>query len=138
VFHAYGAFRGPIEGRRNGVLICNGSGEAVAYSLNTIEERGILFLDPGTQVYEGMIIGENNRDNDLIVNPLKGKQLTNVRASGKDETIRLIPPKIMTLEQAIAYIQDDERVEVTPKSIRLRKAFLDPNDRKRSERASKG
>ncbi len=137
VFHAYGAFRGPIEGRRNGVLICNGSGEAVAYSLNTIEERGILFLDPGTQVYEGMIIGENNRDNDLVVNPLKGKQLTNVRASGKDETIRLIPPKIMTLEQAIAYIQDDERVEVTPKSIRLRKAVLDPNDRKRAERAAK-
>jgi GTP-binding protein len=138
VFHAYGAFRGPIEGRRNGVLICNGSGEAVAYSLNTIEERGILFLDPGTQVYEGMIIGENNRDNDLVVNPLKGKQLTNVRASGKDETIRLIPPKIMTLEQAIAYIQDDERVEVTPKSIRLRKAVLNPNDRKRAERAAKG
>lgn len=137
VFHAYGAFRGPIEGRRNGVLICNGSGEAVAYSLNTIEERGILFLDPGTQVYEGMIIGENSRENDLVVNPLKGKQLTNVRASGKDEAIRLTPPKIMTLEQAIAYIQDDERVEVTPKSIRIRKAVLDPNDRKRAERAAK-
>ena len=137
VFHAYGLFRGPIEGRRNGVLICNGSGEAVAYSLNTIEERGILFLDPGTQVYEGMIIGENSRENDLVVNPLKGKQLSNVRASGKDEAIRLTPPKIMTLEQAIAYIQDDERVEVTPKNIRIRKAVLDPNDRKRAERAAK-
>ncbi len=138
VFHAYGAFRGSIEGRRNGVLISNGNGEAVAYSLNTLEERGILFLDPGTQVYQGMIIGENSRDNDLEVNPLKAKQLSNVRASGKDEAIRLTPPKIMTLEQAIAYIQDDERVEVTPKSIRIRKAVLDPNDRKRAERAAKG
>jgi len=138
VFHAYGPFRGPIEGRRNGVLICNGSGEAVAYSLNTLEDRGVLFLDPGTQVYQGMIIGENSRENDLEVNPLKAKQLSNVRASGKDEAIRLTPPKIMTLEQAIAYIQDDERVEVTPKSIRLRKAVLDPNDRKRAERAAKG
>ena len=138
VFHEYGPFRGSIEGRRNGVLICNGSGETTAYSLNTLEDRGILFLDPGTQVYQGMIIGENSRENDLEVNPLKGKQLTNVRASGKDEAIRLTPPKIMTLEQAIAYIQDDERVEVTPKSIRLRKAVLDPNDRKRSERAAKG
>lgn len=138
VFHSYGPFRGAIEGRRNGVLISNGNGEAVAYSLNTLEERGILFLDPGTQVYQGMIIGENSRDNDLEVNPLKGKQLTNIRASGKDEAIRLTPPKIMTLEQAIAYIQDDERVEVTPKSIRLRKAMLCPHDRKRSERAAKG
>lgn len=138
VFHEYGPFRGSIEGRRNGVLICNGSGETTAYSLNTLEDRGILFLEPGTQVYQGMIIGENSRENDLEVNPLKGKQLTNVRASGKDEAIRLTPPKIMTLEQAIAYIQDDERVEVTPKSIRLRKAVLDPNDRKRSERAAKG
>ncbi len=137
VFHAYGLFRGPIEGRRNGVLISNGNGEAVAYSLNNLEERGTLFLDPGTQVYQGMIIGENSRDNDLEVNPLKGKQLTNVRASGKDEAIRLTPPKLMTLEQAIAYIQDDERVEVTPKSIRLRKAVLCPNDRKRAERAAK-
>jgi GTP-binding protein len=137
VFHAYGLFRGPIEGRRNGVLISNGNGEAVAYSLNNLEERGSLFLDPGTQVYQGMIIGENSRDNDLEVNPLKGKQLTNVRASGKDEAIRLTPPKIMTLEQAIAYIQDDERVEVTPRSIRLRKAVLCPNDRKRAERAAK-
>ena len=138
VFHAYGPYRGTIEGRRNGVLISNGSGEAVSYSLNTLEDRGILFLEPGTQVYQGMIIGENSRENDLEVNPLKAKQLTNVRASGKDETIRLTPPKLMTLEQAIAYIQDDERVEVTPKTIRIRKAVLDPNDRKRAERAAKG
>lgn len=138
MFHSYGLFKGPIEGRRNGVLISNGSGEAVAYSLNNLEERGVLFLDPGTQVYEGMIIGENSRDNDLEVNPLKGKQLTNIRAAGKDEAIRLTPPKIMTLEQAIAYIQDDERVEVTPKSIRIRKAVLCPHDRKRAERAAKG
>jgi len=137
VFHSYGSFRGPIEGRRNGVLISNGDGEAVAYSLNNLEERGVLFLEPGTQVYQGMIIGENSRDNDLEVNPLKAKQLTNIRAAGKDEAIRLTPPKIMTLEQAIAYIQDDERVEVTPKNIRLRKAILCPHDRKKAERASK-
>jgi GTP-binding protein len=136
VFHSYGAYRGPIEGRRNGVLISNGDGEAVAYSLVSLEERGILFIESGTQVYRGMIIGENSRDNDLEVNPLKAKQLTNIRAAGKDEAIRLTPPKIMTLEQAIAYIQDDERVEVTPKSIRIRKALLDPNDRKRAERAA--
>ena len=138
VFHGYGPFKGPIEGRRNGVLISNSKGEAVAYSLNTLEERGTLFINPGTQVYQGMIIGENSREGDLEVNPLKAKQLSNVRAAGKDEAIRLTPPKIMTLEQAIAYIQDDERVEVTPEHIRLRKAVLDPNDRKRAERAAKG
>lgn len=137
VFNSYGAYRGPIEGRRNGVLISNGDGEAVAYSLVTLEERGVLFIESGTQVYRGMIIGENSRDNDLEVNPLKAKQLTNIRAAGKDEAIRLTPPKMMTLEQAIAYIQDDERVEVTPKNIRIRKAMLDPNDRKRAERAAK-
>jgi len=137
VFHTYGAFRGTIEGRRNGVLISNGDGEAVAYSLNNLEERGTLFLEPGTQVYQGMIIGENSRDHDLEVNPLKTKQLTNIRTTSKDEAIRLTPPKIMTLEQAIAYIQDDERVEVTPKNIRLRKAILCPQSRKRAERTSK-
>lgn len=137
VFHKYGPYRGAVEGRRNGVLISNGDGEAVAYSLNTLEERGILFVAPGTQVYQGMIIGENSRDNDLEVNPLKAKQLTNFRAAGKEDAIRLTPPKLMTLEQAISYIQDDERVEVTPKNIRIRKAVLDPNDRKRAERAAK-
>jgi GTP-binding protein len=138
VFHSYGPYKGALEGRRNGVLISNGDGEAVAYALWNLEDRGIMFIVPGAQVYEGMIIGENSRDNDLEVNPLKAKQLTNVRASGKDEAIKLTPPKLMTLEQAIAYVQDDERVEVTPKSIRIRKAVLCPNDRKRAERAAKG
>ena len=138
VFHSYGNYRGPIEGRRHGVLISNGDGEAVAYALWNLEERGQMFIGSGVPIYQGMIIGENSRDNDMEVNALKAKQLTNVRASGKDEAIRLTPPRLMTLEQAIAYIQDDERVEVTPKSIRLRKAFLDPNDRKRAERGAKG
>lgn len=137
VFHDYGPFKGPIEGRRNGVLISNGDGEAVAYALWYLEERGVMFVSPGTQVYQGMIIGENSRDNDLEVNPLKAKQLSNVRASGKDEAIRLTPPRQLTLEQAIAYIEDDERVEVTPKNIRLRKAMLCPHERKKEERKSK-
>ncbi|WP_342278202.1 MULTISPECIES: translational GTPase TypA [unclassified Candidatus Tisiphia] len=134
VFHSYGPYKGLIEGRRNGVLISNGDGESVAYALWNLEERGKMFINPNELVYQGMIIGEHNRDNDLEVNPLKAKQLSNVRASGKDEAMRLIPPVIMTLEQSISYIQNDERVEVTPKSIRLRKAVLNPNDRKRSER----
>jgi GTP-binding protein len=137
VFHSYGPYRGAIEGRRNGVLISNANGEAVAYALWNLEERGILMIHPGVPIYQGMIIGEHSRDNDLEVNALKAKQLTNIRAAGKDEAIRLTPPKIFSLEEAIAYIQDDERVEVTPKSIRLRKAILDPNDRKRAERAMK-
>jgi GTP-binding protein len=138
VFHSYGPYKGALEGRRNGVLISNGDGEAVAYALWNLEERGIMFIVPGAQVYQGMIIGENSRDNDLEVNPLKAKQLTNVRASGKDEAIKLTPPKLMTLEQAIAYVEDDERVEVTPKSIRIRKAVLCPHERKKAERAAKG
>lgn len=137
MFSSYGEYRGPIEGRRNGVLISNGDGEANNYALKTLEERGVLFVSHGTQIYQGMIVGENSRDNDLEVNPLKAKQLTNFRVSGKEDAIRLTPPKIMTLEQAIAYIQDDERVEVTPKSIRLRKALLCPNERKRAERKEK-
>ncbi|AFC71485.1 translational GTPase TypA [Rickettsia australis] len=132
IFHGYADYKGAIEGRRNGVLISNGDGAAVAYALWNLEERGKIFINPSDKVYRGMIIGEHNRDNDLEVNPLKTKQLSNVRASGKDETIRLTPPMLLTLEQAISYIQDDERVEVTPKSIRLRKALLDPNDRKRA------
>ncbi|HAJ47161.1 MAG TPA: translational GTPase TypA, partial [Alphaproteobacteria bacterium] len=131
VFAKYDAYRGPIDGRRNGVLIANGEGEAIAYSLNMLEERGQLFIEPGTKVYEGMIIGEHSRDNDLDVNPLRAKQLSNVRAAGKDDAIRLTPPRVMTLEQAIAYLGPDELVEVTPKSIRLRKRYLDPNDRKK-------
>ncbi len=135
VFHEYGPYRGAIPGRRNGVLMSNGNGESVAYALWNLEDRGKMFIKPGEKVYEGMIIGEHSRDNDLEVNPLKGKQLSNVRASGKDEAIRLTPPVIMTLEQAIAYIEDDEKVEVTPKSIRLRKAMLNPNDRKRASKS---
>ncbi len=135
VFHSYAPYRGAIEGRRNGVLISNGDGESVAYALWKIEERGTLFIGSGVAIYQGMIIGENSREQDMEVNILKAKQLTNVRASGKDEAIRLSPPRLMSLEQAIAYIQDDERVEVTPKNIRLRKAYLDPNDRKRFERS---
>ncbi|MCX7352235.1 MAG: translational GTPase TypA [Proteobacteria bacterium] len=135
LFHDYAPFKGAIEGRANGVLISNGTGEAVGYALWKLEDRGIMFVEHGTKVYEGMIIGENNRENDLEINPLRAKQLTNVRASGKDEAIRLTPPKVMTLEQAITYIEEDERVEVTPKSIRIRKAILDPNERKKFEKS---
>jgi GTP-binding protein len=135
LFEKYGPYKGPITGRQNGVLISMEQGEAVAYALNALEERGILFISPGERLYEGMIVGENAKPQDLEVNPLKSKQLTNFRASGpKDESIRLTPPRRMTLEQAIAYIQDDELVEVTPKSIRLRKRYLDPHERKRQSR----
>jgi GTP-binding protein len=136
LFHGYAPYKGPIEGRRNGVLVSNANGYAVAYALWNLEERGPMFVEPGTQVYQGMIIGAHNRGNDLDVNPLKGKQLTNIRTTAKDEAVRLTPPQIMTLEQAIAYIADDELVEVTPRSIRLRKRLLDPNDRKRAARAA--
>jgi GTP-binding protein len=136
LFHGYAPFKGPIEGRRNGVLISTGDGEAVAYALWNLEDRGPMFITPGTPVYQGMVIGQHTRDNDLEVNPLKGKQLTNIRTTSKDEAVRLTPPITMTLEQAIAYIADDELVEVTPKSIRLRKRLLDPNDRKRAARAA--
>ncbi len=137
VYHGYAPYKGPIEGRRNGVLISNAAGEAVAYALWNLEDRGPMFIPSGVKVYEGMIIGEHTRGNDLEVNPLKAKQLTNIRAAGKDEAVRLTPPRKMSLEQAIAYIQDDELVEVTPKSIRLRKSILDPNERKKAERAAK-
>ena len=134
LFEKYGPHKGKIEGRKNGVLISNGAGEANAYALGPLEERGILFVGVGTPLYEGMVIGENAKPDDLEVNPMKSKQLTNFRSTGKDDAIRLTPPKIMTLEQAIAYIDDDEMVEVTPKSIRLRKAILDPNERKKAGR----
>jgi GTP-binding protein len=138
MFHGYTAYKGPIEGRRNGVLISNGSGETVAYGLWYLEERGPLFLGSGVKVYEGMIIGEHSRGNDLEVNPLKAKQLTNIRTTSKDEAVRLTPPRRMSLEQAIAYIEDDELVEVTPKSVRLRKRYLDANARKRMSRQKEG
>jgi GTP-binding protein len=135
LFEKYGPYKGSIQGRQNGVLISMEKGAAVAYALNALEERGVLFISPGDLLYEGMIIGENAKIHDLEVNPLKSKQLTNFRASGpKDEGIRLTPPRRMSLEQAIAYIQDDELVEVTPKVVRLRKRFLDPHERKRASR----
>jgi GTP-binding protein len=134
VFDHYAPYKGAIQGRRTGVLISNAEGAAVAYALWNLEERGAMFIAPGTRVYQGMIIGEHSRGNDLEVNPLKAKQLTNIRAAGRDEAVRLTPPRLLTLEQALAYIADDERVEVTPQSIRLRKAELDPHARKRQSR----
>jgi GTP-binding protein len=132
LFHEYLPYKGEIQGRRNGVLISNEAGEAVAYALWKLEDRGPMMIEPGWKVYRGMIVGEHTRDNDLEINVLKGKQLTNIRTQSKDEAVRLTPPIRMTLEKALAYIEDDERVEVTPKSIRLRKAILDPNERKKS------
>lgn len=134
LFHAWAPYKGPIQGRRQGVLISMETGDSVAYSLWKLEDRGKMFIGSGEQVYQGMIIGEHSRDNDLEVNPLKGKQLTNIRASGKDEAVVLTTPVRMSLEQAIAYIEDDELVEVTPKSLRLRKRHLDPHERKRESR----
>jgi GTP-binding protein len=134
LFHAYGAHRGEIVGRRNGVLISTDQGEAVAYAMWNLEDRGPMMIEPGWKVYRGMIVGEHTRGNDLEVNVLKGKKLTNIRTHAKDEAIRLTPPIRMTLEKALAYIEDDELVEVTPQSVRLRKKLLDPNERKRDER----
>ena len=134
LFAGYGPWKGPIEGRRNGALISTEPGEAVHYALWYIQERGTLFVSPGEKVYQGMILGETSRENDLEVNPIKEKKLTNVRAAGKDEAMLLIPPRKMSLEQAIAYVEDDELVEVTPAAIRLRKRFLDSNERKRNEK----
>lgn len=135
LFHAYAPHKGDIEGRRNGVLISNEQGEAVAYAMFKLEDRGPMMIEPGWKIYRGMIVGEHTRDNDLEINLLKGKQLTNIRTTSKDEAVRLTPPIRMSLEKALAYIEDDELVEVTPKSIRLRKKLLDPTDRKRSERS---
>lgn len=134
LFKGYDVYKGEIGGRRNGVLISNSAGKSVAYALWNLEERGVLFINPGEEVYEGMIIGEHSRDNDLEVNPLKAKQLTNIRTKAADEAIRLTPPLLMTLERAISYVEEDEIVEVTPGSVRLRKATLDPHERKRESR----
>ena len=133
-FAGYGPYKGPIKGRNLGVLISIAQGPAVPYALWNLEERGILFVGGGAEVYSGMIIGENARPGDLEVNPLKTKQLTNIRAAGKDEAVRLTPPRLLSLEQALAYIQDDELVEVTPGAIRLRKRLLDPHARKKESR----
>ena len=137
VFHSWAPYKGAIQGRRVGVLVSMEDGEAVAYALWNLEDRGRLFSIPGEPVYVGLIIGENSRDNDLEVNPIKGKKLTNIRAAGKDDAVILTPPIRMSLEQAIAYIADDELVEVTPKAVRLRKRWLDPHERKRHARSSK-
>jgi GTP-binding protein len=134
LFHAYAPYKGTIQGRRNGVLISTDAGEAVAYALWNLEDRGPMMIEPGWKVYRGMIVGEHTRGNDLEINVLKGKKLTNIRTTAKDEAVRLTPPIRMTLEKALAYIEDDELVEVTPKSIRLRKKLLDPHERKRDER----
>jgi GTP-binding protein len=134
LFHAYAPFKGELTGRRNGVLISTDLGEAVAYALWNLEDRGPMMIEPGWKVYRGMIVGEHTRGSDLEVNVLKGKKLTNIRTHSKDEAVRLTPPIRMTLEKAMAYIEDDELVEVTPKSIRLRKKLLDPNERKKGVR----
>jgi GTP-binding protein len=136
LFLGYQPWAGPIEGRIKGSLISNSDGEAVQYALFSLQERGTLFVDPGAKVYTGLILGEHSRENDLDVNPIKEKKLTNVRAAGKDEALLLVPPRRMSLEQAIAYIEDDELVEVTPTAVRLRKRYLDPNERKKHARRS--
>jgi GTP-binding protein len=136
LFLGYQPWAGPIAGRIKGSLISNSDGEAVQYALFALQERGALFVDPGAKVYTGLILGEHSRENDLDVNPIKEKKLTNVRAAGKDEALLLVPPRRMSLEQAIAYIEDDELVEVTPTAVRLRKRYLDPNERKKHARRS--
>ncbi|MGV8839679.1 MAG: translational GTPase TypA [Bauldia sp.] len=135
IFHSYQPYKGNIPGRRNGVLLSNDQGEAVAYAMFNLEDRGPMMIEPGWKIYRGMIVGEHNRENDLELNLLKGKKLTNIRAAGKDEAVRLTPPIRMTLEKALAWIADDELVEVTPQNIRLRKAVLDPTERKRQEKS---
>ena len=137
LFHDYQPYKGELPGRTNGVLISNDQGESVAFAMWNLEDRGPMVIDAGVKVYQGMIIGIHSRDNDLEVNVLKGKKLTNIRAAGKDDAVKLTPPIRMTLERALAWIQDDELVEVTPKTIRLRKLYLDPNERKRFEKSSK-
>jgi len=138
VFHEWAPFKGPIAGRRQGVLISMDAGVSVAYALFNLEDRGRMFIGAQVKVYQGMIIGEHSRGNDLEVNPLKGKKLTNVRASGTDEAVRLTTPTRFSLEEAIAYVDNDELVEVTPRAIRLRKRHLDPHERKRQSRKMDG
>jgi GTP-binding protein len=134
VFDAYGPMAGPIEDRRNGVLISGDDGEAVAYALWKLDDRGRMFVSTGEALYEGMVIGIHTRDNDLVVNPVREKKLTNVRSSGKDDAIVLTPPIQLTLEKAVEFIAEDELVEITPKSIRLRKRHLKEHERKRASR----
>ena len=134
IFDDYGPVKGDMDERRNGVLISQDDGAAVAYALWKLQDRGRMFVSPGDALYEGMVIGIHSRDNDLVVNPIKGKQLTNVRSSGTDEAVRLVPPIELTLEKAVEFIADDELVEITPKSIRLRKRYLKEHERKKSQR----
>src|SRR5690606_25933847 len=136
VFDGYGPVKGDLAERRNGVLISAENGEAVAYALWKLQERGRMFVEPGEPLYEGMVIGLHSRDNDLVVNPVKTKQLTNIRAAGKDEAILLTPPIRHTLESAVEFIADDELVEITPKSIRIRKRLLLEHERRRASRAA--
>jgi GTP-binding protein len=135
IFESFAPWKGDMAGRSRGVMISNSSGKANGYGLFNLQERGSLFVKPGDEIYEGMVVGEHSRDNDLVVNATKAKQLTNVRAAGSDENILLTPPRKFTLEQAIDYIADDELVEVTPNFIRLRKRYLNENDRKRYSRS---
>jgi GTP-binding protein len=137
LFYGYAPYKGAIASRRTGVMISNGQGDAVPYAMWKLEERGPMIIVPGSKVYEGMIVGEHSKSNDLDVNVLEGKKLTNIRTTSKDEAVTLTPPRKMSLEQALSYIEDDERVEVTPHNIRLRKAILDSNDRKRAARAAR-
>ncbi|MEZ5690154.1 MAG: translational GTPase TypA [Rickettsiales bacterium] len=137
LFHCYAPYKGDITGRRNGALISMEKGEAVAYAIWNLQDRGVMFVNPGDKIYEGMIVGEHSRDNDLEINLIKNKQLTNIRTTSKDEAIKLVPPVKMTLEQMISYIEYDELVEITPKSLRLRKIALDSNERKKASRLKK-
>ncbi len=132
VFHSYGKYKGEMSSRRNGALVSTETGVAVAYAIFNLQSSGVMFIDPQTKIYKGMIVGEHSKENDLDINVLKGKQLTNVRASGTDKAVTLVPPRTMSLEQMMSYIKEDELLEVTPESLRLRKKYLDPNERKRS------
>ena len=134
VFDEYAPVKPDLPGRRNGVLVSQEQGEAVAYALWNLEDRGRMFVSPGEKIYEGMIVGIHSRENDLVVNPLKGKKLTYVRAAGKDEAVTLTPPVILTLESAVEFIDDDELVEITPQNIRLRKRYLTELERRRNLR----
>jgi GTP-binding protein len=136
-FHGYEPFKGEITHRQRGALVAMENGIASAYAMFKLQERSIFFIEPGTKVYEGMVVGENSRNNDMFVNVTKTKQLTNMRASGADEAIRIEPPLILTLEQAIEWITDDEYVEVTPESIRIRKRYLNDQQRKNAKLSSK-
>ena len=137
IFKSYEQFKGEINGRKNGVLIAMDTGAAVSYAIFNLQDRGTMFVKPQTSVYEGMIVGENSKENDLDVNILRGKKLTNVSAAGSDKNIMLTTPRVMSLEQTMAYLNDDECLEVTPKNLRLRKKFLCPNERKRFIKTNK-